>query len=58
MFKMDIHPRGTILAVEKSDHNRAFLVIKGDVSCFKKLFSLESKDCEERNMELQAIHQN
>ena len=55
MFRMDIHPKGTILALEKSDHNRAFLVVKGDVACFKKLYSLQSKDCEERNLELKAI---
>jgi hypothetical protein len=58
MFRMDILIKGTIVALENTDQNRAFIVIKGEVSFHKKLFSLESNDCEERQQELNTICHN
>ena len=48
LFRMDIYTKGSILALENTMQNKAFIVVKGDVFCYKKLFSLESHDCIER----------
>jgi len=50
--------KGSIVALENTDQNKAFIILKGDVSIHKKLFSFESNDCEERNQELNAICHN
>jgi len=55
---MQILLKGSIVALENTDQNKAFIILKGEVSFHKKLFSLESNDCEERNQELTGICHN
>jgi len=58
LFRLEILTKGTILAKEGSEQSRVFIVIDGDVTCFKKLYPLESNDCPERDDEHVAICQN
>ena len=38
MFRFDQLAKGSILALEKTSCNRSFIVVKGEVGCYKKLY--------------------
>jgi hypothetical protein len=50
--------KGSIIALEKTSCTRVHIVIKGEVACYKKLYTMESNDCEERTNEFKAICHN
>ena len=51
MYTVDILSKGKILALEGRLQERAYIVIKGDIAFYKRLYNLESKNNEERDNE-------
>ena len=51
MYTVDILTKGKILALEGRLQERAYIVIKGDIAFYKRLYNLESKNNEERDNE-------
>ena len=51
MFTLDIAKKGKILALENRFQERAYIVVTGKVMYYKKLYTMESNNCEAREKE-------
>ena len=58
LFTLDVAKKGKILALEHRAQERAYIVLTGKVMYYKKIYTLESNNCETREKEQKAINNN
>ena len=56
MFTLDIVKKGKILTLENKLQQKAFIVLDGKVMIYKKLYKMESNNCEARDKERAALN--
>ena len=58
MFTLDVAKKGKILALEHHVQQRAHIVVTGKVMYYKKIYTMESNNCEARTKEQKALNNN
>ena len=58
MYSVEILKKGKIVALEGRLQERAYIVVKGDIAFYKRLYNLESKNNEERDKEQKVLCNN
>lgn len=48
-FNLDIFSKGKVLTIEKTAPEKAYIILKGDVLCYKKLFRLPGSNNEAKD---------